>query len=578
MRRIGTAIGIASTLLFISLALLLILVPPLLQGAATSSGDPFVEPVLERAVYDQASAIGADVERALEARIDEIELRSGAEVVVYLRVDPTATEESNLQAARALVDRWGIGREGYDDGVVLMVGLEEDLVHGRVSLFAGAGFLRAYLSEDDLKQVIDQLIVPPAREGRLDAGLILAIDAVDAAVTPARTSLLELLRLVNALVGIPGSLVALLLTVGTAYLVWRRRGDDPRLTDSPSILMAGPPAGMTPALATIVRKGRVTGHTLSTLLVDLAGSGRLRFRNLDRVAEVKADDDPEPLTDPAMEILDDEPGGQRLARPESKAWFILRGQGGADGVLTRQGLWNMNERLAPVLDDLEERALDLGWFTELPGPIISRWTGIGTGQMVLGGISLFGAFAIPMSGLTLLGAALLAGGAGTVAFGRAMSKRTGAGAYVDAMLTAYRRTLEKTLHQARNMEQVVAEPTVRMLADTPDRAVVWGYALGLHDEVAEVLARGLADQAPDAPAAYYPAWLGSSVDGGPGGISRAGAFAGGGSIFSGSAAPNIGGMFGALSSIGSSPSSSSSSGGGFSGGGSSGGGGASGSF
>jgi hypothetical protein len=57
---------------------------------------------------------------------------------------------------------------------------------------------------------------------------------------------------------------------------------------------------------------------------------------------------------------------------------------------------------------------------------------------------------------------------------------------------------------------------------------------------------------------------------------------GSGSIFSGSAVPDIGGMFDALGSVGSSPPSSSSSsgggGGGFSGGGSSGGGGGSGSF
>jgi hypothetical protein len=51
----------------------------------------------------------------------------------------------------------------------------------------------------------------------------------------------------------------------------------------------------------------------------------------------------------------------------------------------------------------------------------------------------------------------------------------------------------------------------------------------------------------------------------------------GGSIFSGSGMPDIGGMFSAVGSIGSSPPSSSS-GGGFGGGGSSGGGGGGGSF
>ena len=138
------------------------------------------------------------------------------------------------------------------------------------------------------------------------------------------------------------------------------------------------------------------------------------------------------------------------------------------------------------------------------------------------------------------------------------------------------------------MSEVVTEPEVAVLANTPDKAVVWGMALGLHDEVASLLARGLEEQraATGSPAgAYYPGWLGSSPgsawSGAAAGGMPSGVSYGSGSIFSGSAMPDIGGMFDALGSVGSTPPSSSScsgGGGGFSGGGSSGGGGASGSF
>jgi hypothetical protein len=181
-----------------------------------------------------------------------------------------------------------------------------------------------------------------------------------------------------------------------------------------------------------------------------------------------------------------------------------------------------------------------------------------------------------MSGLTLLGAASGIGGLASWGIGQFMSQRTKNGAYVDAMLKAYRRTLQKTLEQARSMQQVVADPTVKILADTPDKAVVWGFALGLHAEVAEVLRRNLEDVSADpshVQTAYYPLWLGntpSTLYQGVGGAT--------GSIFSGSGMPDIGGMFGAIGSIGSSPPSSSSGGGGFGGGGGGGGGGGSGSF
>jgi hypothetical protein len=345
--------------------------------------------------------------------------------------------------------------------------------------------------------------------------------------------------------------------------------------DSPSILMAGPPASMTAPLATVVRQGKATQHSINTLLMDLASTGRIAFQNLDRASKVKSDDEPDPLLDPAIEIHDQAPSRRLTGRPEHEAWDVLRRQAPSSGILSRERLWELNDLLKPVRDGMEDEVVRLAWFTRRPSTLITRWSWIGFGEMALGALIVAGGFVIPMSGLTLLGGAIGIGGLASWGIGQFMSQRTRNGAYVDAMLKAYRRTLQKTLEQARSMEQVVAEPTVRVLADTPDKAVVWGFALGLHDEVGEVLKRNLEDQAQDPSSvgtAYYPLWLGNSP-----GASADGMAMGGGGIFSGSGVPDIGGMFSAVGSIGSSPASSSS-GGGFGGGGSSGGGGGSGSF
>ena len=63
---------------------------------------------------------------------------------------------------------------------------------------------------------------------------------------------------------------------------------------------------------------------------------------------------------------------------------------------------------------------------------------------------------------------------------------------IRAMLAAYRRTLQKTMAQARSMQQVVDEAGLAWL-DTPDQAVVWGTALGLQGEIEGVLSRSLED-------------------------------------------------------------------------------------
>ena len=91
--------------------------------------------------------------------------------------------------------------------------------------------------------------------------------------------------------------------------------------------------------------------------------------------------------------------------------------------------------------------------------------------------------------------------------------------------------------------------------------MVWGTALGLQSRIEDVLQRSLEDVKQDgtnASAIWFPAWYQSSS--GAGFANAAGATGSGGSLFSGSGIPDIGGMMGALGTIGNSPASSGSSG------------------
>ena len=147
---------------------------------------------------------------------------------------------------------------------------------------------------------------------------------------------------------------------------------------------------------------------------------------------------------------------------------------------------------------------------------------------------------------------------------------------IRAMLEAYRRTLEKTMAQARSMDQVVERPRSRWI-ETPDDAVVWGVALGLQDEVEAVLERTADDLQAGRSRRRLPARLVRQQLGRRRRRRRRrGGWAPG--LMSSSPIPNFGGMMAALGTIGNSPSSSGSGGGGggFSGGGSGGGGGGSG--
>ena len=87
---------------------------------------------------------------------------------------------------------------------------------------------------------------------------------------------------------------------------------------------------------------------------------------------------------------------------------------------------------------------------------------------------------------------------------RSMPARTMPGAMIRAMLEAYRRTLEKTMAQARSMGEVVTLSAIPLI-ENPDDAVVWGVALGLQDEVERVLERSAEDLQSGAPAVRIPA-------------------------------------------------------------------------
>jgi uncharacterized membrane protein YgcG len=181
-------------------------------------------------------------------------------------VDPSQDFDTNLALAETLLNEWGVGRRGFDDGFVILVSFQSDREHGVISTYAGGGFKIAYLGVDEQQSLINDVMAPPFRAGDVSGGLLAAMDVVDAAVTPEATATLDAYRVANAVIGIPGGILAFVLTAGYAFITWRREGDDPEVLDSESVLMAGPPAGMTPPLATVVREGRASKSALQTLL------------------------------------------------------------------------------------------------------------------------------------------------------------------------------------------------------------------------------------------------------------------------------------------------------------------------
>ncbi len=242
-------------------------------------GPPFPAPEVGRAVYDQAEILSPDAIVRAEATIDAIEQRTGAEVVVYTQpVDYGVTTSETEARARALIDQWGVGREGFDDGLAIFFDIDPSGEHGQVQLYGAPGFEATYLSNSDRQRIFEEEMVPHLREADFDAALDAALAKIDAAATPENAARLQAGRQVNAVLGLVVAPIVFLGLSGWAFFSWRRYGKDPVYLDDPSILMPGPPPDLTAASGAFVMDGKASRRALTTAMLDLASRGLITFR------------------------------------------------------------------------------------------------------------------------------------------------------------------------------------------------------------------------------------------------------------------------------------------------------------
>jgi uncharacterized membrane protein YgcG len=547
--------------------------------SAPPPGPPFPPPTDGRAVYDFAGVLSPGAIASAESTIDAIEARTAAEIVVYTQDSGTydLTTDGTRDKAAALIDQWGVGRAGFDDGLTIFFDLDPTLEHGQVQLYAGPGFEAAFLSNAERQAIYENDMLPYLRSADFDGALAIALQKIDAAATPEHAASLQTARQVNAVVGLVGAPIVLLGLVGWAFFHWRRFGKDPVYLDDPSVLMPAPPPELTAAAGAMVMDGRTSRRALTTAMLDLASRGLISFRQEETgllghhkklgidVAPERGGADVE-----AQRALN---ARRPIGPAEELALRDLRSIGGTGegAYIEPDDVVKFGEKVAGFDRALEDHVVARGWFAQKPSKVVTAWVVRGVVAIVVGAIALGAGLSIPASGLTLIGAAGIVGGLVVIVFAWSMPAVTMSGAMVRAMLAAYRRTLQKTMAQSRSMQQVVSESGLAWL-DTPDQAIVWGTALGLQGEIEGVLSRSLEDVQQGRTSGmipWFPIWYQGA---GGAALTGAGVAGSGGSLFSGSGIPDIGGMMSSLGSIGNSPSSSGG-GGGFSGGGSGGGGG-----
>ncbi len=126
----------------------------------------FEVPKLTSHVNDNARVIPAETEQQLQWILSQIKAQTGVELVVLTveSLDGLPIEQASIQ----VVDKWKLGSQKEDKGLLLFLSLQEK----RLRIEVGQG-LEGFLTDAHSKRIIDQTMVPLLKNGDFGSAFIL---------------------------------------------------------------------------------------------------------------------------------------------------------------------------------------------------------------------------------------------------------------------------------------------------------------------------------------------------------------------------------------------------------------------
>ncbi|WP_190315935.1 TPM domain-containing protein [Pseudanabaena sp. UWO310] len=123
-------------------------------------------------VSDVANILSAETKSRINQRITQLEARNGSEVAV-VTVPDTSPLVSPKAYATQLFNTWGIGKRGVDNGVLLLISVNER----RIEIETGRG-LTSRLSNAQVMQIIETKIKPEFKLQKFDQGTINGVEEI----------------------------------------------------------------------------------------------------------------------------------------------------------------------------------------------------------------------------------------------------------------------------------------------------------------------------------------------------------------------------------------------------------------
>ena len=122
-------------------------------------------------VVDMAGVLSESQKAQLNTLITQLEQETGAEIaVVVIRKTQGATPK---EYATELFNRWGVGKRDADNGVLMLVALQDR----RVEVETGYG-MEAILPDGLVGAILDEAVIPHFRRGDYAGGIIAGVERI----------------------------------------------------------------------------------------------------------------------------------------------------------------------------------------------------------------------------------------------------------------------------------------------------------------------------------------------------------------------------------------------------------------
>lgn len=132
-------------------------------------------------IADLVGVFSEQQKQALNDQISRIEQETGVEIaIVVLR---RAVDATPKEYATELFNRWGVGKKGADNGLLLLLAID----NRRVEIETGYG-LEPILPDAVVGAILDEYALPYFRQGRYAEGIQATVEAIEARIRSALAS------------------------------------------------------------------------------------------------------------------------------------------------------------------------------------------------------------------------------------------------------------------------------------------------------------------------------------------------------------------------------------------------------